>query len=424
MPAPLIELPDRRRIALSEIERSREHRAHYLRPCHGNVGDVLCLCRSEGIPMGVAHRSVPHDTYYLYPLHRSDPPRHALGCPHRIVEEPTHPGEGTDVLPVVEIRGERINLNLAAPLYRALSAGGDKVTENDRTTERQRALAPRGKLRSLLEILWSQAELNIWRRGFARKRYYGVVSHRLREVAATLQVRRHDLAPLLYVPPPYHPDREEELRAGRDEWLASLKENPKNGRKWYGYLVGIVRSVERQDDCFILKCAHFPLPLYVSARAWAEYADAWLDMPAQDAFSPAHPIAFVARVERTDPLREIRLDVRDFAALPLSDDASWIPVDSGPVRHLVQSLVAAHRAFRKPLAIEESGEGLLPDVILEDRADRTHLEVLGMMGHPVHAEQWREKQSRYEQLGQALWWWDPQITSPLPPLPPAQARVA
>ncbi|BAU49836.1 hypothetical protein SVA_3288 [Sulfurifustis variabilis] len=423
MPTPLIELPDRRRIALSEIERSREHRAHYLGPSHGKAGDVLCLCRSEGIPMGVGHRSVPHDTYYLYPLQRSDPARHALGCPHRMVEQQAEASGDAAGPPVVEIRGDRINLNLAAPLYRASSAAGAGDTDDEPKSGRLRAPAPRGRLRSLLEVLWSQAELNIWRPAFARKRHYGVVSHRLREVAATLQLRAHDLAPLLYVPPPYHPDREEELRAGRDRWLSNLTQNPKNGRQWYGYLVGIVKHVERQDGSFILKCAHFPLPLHVAAKAWEQYADVWLDMAPQDAFTPEHPIAFIARVERTDAAREIRLDVRDFAALPLSDGSSWIPVDSGHERQLVRSLLATQRTFRKPLAIEEQGDRLLPDVILEDRADRMHLEVLGMMNHAVYAERWRQKQARYEQLGQALWWWDPQATPQPPPLPPAQGRV-
>ena len=144
MPTPLIELPDRRRIALSEIERSREHRARYLKPSHGKAGDVLCLCRSEGIPMGVGHRSVPHDTYYLYPLHRSDPPRHALGCPHRIVEQQTGASGDAGGLPLVEIRGDRINLNLAAPLYRASSADGRKETDEEQKSDRQRAPAPRG----------------------------------------------------------------------------------------------------------------------------------------------------------------------------------------------------------------------------------------------------------------------------------------
>lgn len=423
MPTPLIELPDRRRIALSEIERSREHRAHYLGPSHGKDGDVLCMCRSEGIPMGVGHRSVPHDTYYLYPLHRSDPARHALGCSHRMVEQQAEASGNAAGPPVVEIRGDRINLNLAAPLYRASSAAGTGDTDDEPKSSRLRAPVPRGRLRSLLEVLWSQAGLNLWRPAFARKRHYGVVSHRLREVAAILQLRAHDLEPLLYVPPPYHPDREEARRAGRNQWLANLTENPKNGRKWYGYLVGVVKHVEQQDGSFILKCAHFPLPLYVAAKAWEQYADAWLDMAPQDAFTPEHPIAFIARVERTDRPREIRLDVRDFEALHLSDDSSWIPVDSGHERHLVQALVATHRAFRKPLAIEEQGEGLLSDLILEDRADRVHLEVLGMMSHPVYAERWREKQARYEQLGQVLWWWDPQATPQLPALPPAQARV-
>ncbi len=191
----------------------------------------------------------------------------------------------------------------------------------------------------------------------------------------TLQLRAHDLAPLLYVPPPYHPDREEELRAGRDRWLSNLTQNPKNGRNWYGYLVGLVKHIERQEGSFVLKCAHFPLPLRIVPKAWEQYAGVWLDMAPQDAFTPEHPIAFIARLERTDPAREIRLELRDFAALPLSDGLSWIPVDSGHERQLVQSLVAAQRAFRKPLAIEEQGEALLADVILEDRADRMHLEV-------------------------------------------------
>lgn len=424
MQLPLIELPDSRRLPLDEIERSREHRAHYLSPYHGKGGEVKCLCRSDGIPLGVGHRSSPHDTYYLYPLHRSDPARHAIGCPHRIVEQQTDASEPASALPVVELRGERINLNIAAPLYRALTPEGEGDEETPEPSERTPTLAAKGKLRSLLEVLWSEAELNVWRPGFAGKRYYGVVSHRLREITGHLELRKHPLAPLLHIPPPYHPDREQELQAARDKWLANLKPNPKNSRKWFGYLVGILKTVQRANNAFVMKISHFPLPVHVEEKAWTRYADTWLGMEPQDTFVPKRPIAVVARIERLESAREARLELRDIAALHLSDDESWIPVESKYERVLVQTLVAAHRAFRKPLPIEDPTATIIPDVILEDRYDRLHMEVLGMMNHPYYASSWEDKRARYASMGQPYWSWDPQQVATVPPLPPPLARSA
>ncbi len=418
---PMIELPDARRIALSIIESDSGTRSRYLARYHGNAGNVLCLCRYEGIPMGVAHRETPQNTYYLYPLHRSDPLRHAPACPHHFTPSTKDTEGEPPTLPVVEVRDNKVNININAPLYRGQARGelsdAEKEQEEAEKKESKRTPEPPGKPLSLLEFLWSQAQINIWRPFFAHKRSYAVIHRRLLEVAANLQIRRNDLAPLFYCPPPYHPDREEGIRKGRDVFLSHLAIRP-NGRKWYGYVVGQLKTVEvTERNDYVIRLAHFPMKLHMSSKDWEALRNRWFagqDSPED----PEHPIFILAHVERHEGKKHPWLYAHDIACLFLSDKESFLPVRTGPERYLAQRLVAEQRAFRKPLAVEMEGQGApLPSFILEDRDDRVHLEIVDETSAPDAKTRREEREAVYQALGQSAWWWDIEHDPDVPPLP-------
>jgi hypothetical protein len=418
---PVIELPGTGRIALSVIETDSGTRSRYLSNHRGNAGNVLCLCRYEGIPMGVAYREFPMSTYYLYPLHRTDPLRHAPVCPHHFVPS-TKDMEGVvPTLPVVEVCDNKINININVSLYRGQARGelteAEKEQEARESKKAKRVVPASGKPASLLEYLWAQAQINVWRPFFAGKRNYAVIHRRLQEAVVNVQIRRNNLAPLFYCPPPYHPDREEEIRKGRDAFLSQLAVRT-NGRKWYGYIVGQLKSVDLTDrDDYVVRLTQFPMKLHINSKDWKRLREVWFagkDSPED----PEHPVFLLVQVERYEGAKWPWLYVHDIACLFLSDNESFLPVLSGHERRLAQRLVAEQRAFRKPLAVESEEPGLpLPGFILEDREDRIHMEIVDETSAPDIGF-WRKQQEvAYKTLGQDVWWWEVSREPDIPPLP-------
>ncbi len=407
-----IGFPDGCVVPLADVERDRATRAKYLERYHGNQGDVHCLCREEGIPMGVGRRTVPYTVFYFYPLHRSDPSRHAFGCPHRIA--PSSQLLKTEGMPAVEYRDGKIQVNLAAPLYRGLPVGACGAPPGDADRESNaRSRSPRAKLLTLLEVLWSEAELTVWRPWFSKKRHYGVIVHRLREASAKVLLKNgQDLASFLFVPAPYHHDREDELLQQRVAFLDTLKE--RQGKSYYGYIVALFRGVTESTGGNVgIKIAHTPFRLWIPKNTWRRM-ERWF--PRGNAAPPA---ALLARVSRRDGRTRPWLAVEDIAILPLSDERSYIPVHSDYERVLSLHLVESGRHFRKPLSCEMAVGEIFPDFILEDREDRLYLEVLGRMADPAYRAQLVEKRATYEQHQQAVWWWDTESQKEIPLLPPS-----
>lgn len=415
---PIIKFPDGQSMLLSAIEHDRASRIKYLSPYKGNSGNVLCLCRKEGVPIGVGHRRVPVETFYFYPLHRTDPARHAMGCPHR--ETAQRCNATPDSPPVIEVNDDgKIIVNLASPSYRLnTDRGRDEPSPEREDAGPSQGKAYRGKLLSLLEVLWTQAELNVWRPWFAGRRNYAVVRARLLEAAAQVNVRRHALAPVLYIPPPFRQDRKAAIQAELDAFLGRLAEQA-DGKQFYGYVAGLLKAVEQTDRGSVaFRLGHSALRLWMTAEAWQRANERWFHGTGVTR-TEERPMAMLARIERREGRKGPWLGVEDIAVLELADTDNWIPVDSDYERQLVDKLVTGKRQFRKPLAVEIGEDELLPDFVLEDRADRTCLEVLGMMSKPEYAAHAEDKRARYQALGQAVWWWNCGTQPAVPPLPTA-----
>lgn len=397
---PLIRLPDKV-VPLSVLEHDRESRARYLAEYRGVENAVYCLCRSDGIPMGVARRAVPYETYYLYHLHRTDPQRHVFGCPHRIVQ--SSQGEHATV-PLLQTKDGFVNVHLNIPLFqlepqeKALAGNAPHAHRFD---ERK---ATGGNLFTLLELLWSQAELNVWHPGFAGRRSYYVVRERLIRAAAGIRVRGKELVTRLYLPPVYKPAVAQEIERGLTEFMDRLIEP--NGKRWYGFVGGLLRKTEETEGGAVLHLAHTRLRLSANTTP--------REMP---------PCFVLTHVLRRGAHRA--LSVEDMTVLQLADTVSWIPVGTGHERELALHLVENRRRFRKPLAIETSGTDamLTPAFVLEDRHDRTHLEILTDTHDGRHTARWAAKEAEYTARGQAVWVWNPAKSAAPQGLPsPHRAR--
>lgn len=404
-----IRLPDGKVVPIEQIERSHADRARFLGPHHGNRGDVLCLCREDGVPLGVGRRTVPTTIYYFYPLHRTDPQRHAIGCPNRL--DPNTKPSTAEHLPVVETVGDRVCVNLGAPLYR------EEVTDPDNARLHQRdpihgesQPSANGKLLSLLEVLWSEAELTSWHPRFLGKRTYAIVAHRIREAAKNIQIRKTNLAPLFYMPPAWSRSREADIDLEIAQFLNNLAGNER--RAYFGYVLGVLKETEVLGRRVILKLGHTTLRLWVERGTWDRQVHRWYG-----AGAPEKPSVVLAKVRRIDGRHGPWLSVEDVAVLRIADEITYIPIDSTHERRLVETLTQSRRWFRKPLSVDVPPGEMVPDFILEDRSDRLHLEVLGRMSDPEYRVHTDEKRVRYTKAGQAVWWWNVDESRGIPEIP-------
>ncbi len=362
--------------------------------------------------MGVGFRQVPVDIYYFYALHHSDPPRHSFACPFRRTERP--PGQNQP-LPTIEWQGGGLNINLRDPMYlgepRVKEEAEEKSGKHSADSANSRPL-PHGRPIALLEALWIAAELNMWHAGFAGKRSYYVVRERLAQAATGLAIRKHPLGDRLYIPPAYSEKNKELCDAVRERFLHSLIPDDKR-RRWYGFVVGFPREADISRPGVVgLKLMHCPLTFWIDAKDWKSWSGRW-------SLKTLDRAACVLRVLGTEGERGSWIEVADIATIELADRHCWIPVHSEFERRLALKLVEERRAFRKPLEIElEEGQPLLANFVLEDRQDRCHLEITGVLTGEDNPLERMEKKALYEKMEQAVWWWNPMENETPPVLPP------
>ncbi len=411
---PFIKL-DNRSVLLSVIEHNRESRARYLAPLHKSGLEVQCLCRSEGLPMGIGRRSVPYETFYLYHLHRTDPGRHAIGCPHRM---PGLPKKRMGALPLVEVKDGFINLNLGAPLFTMAPRADVNPPRAGSASSRDGGVRPHADLLVLLELLWSEAELNLWHPGFSGRRNYCVVRERLMKKAAEVLVRGTRLQSRFYVPPAYRADLAEEIDRELRTFLDGLAE--RDGRRWFGFVGGLLKEVKETEQGSAVFCfGHTRLQAWANPDRWRQLKERCFgnQLPAENRVYFA--LARVLRHEGGRPW----LSAEDLAAVRLADTRCWIPVNSVYERQLALHLVENGRRFRKPMAVEAEDGDPLPAFILEDCEDRAYLEVLDTRSEVRHARRWAEKRAVYAALGQKVWVWDPSVQPRPSPLPDAEHQA-
>jgi hypothetical protein len=91
---------------------------------------------------------------------------------------------------------------------------------------------------------------------------------------------------------------------------------------------------------------------------------------------------------------------------------SYLPADSSHEAEMADALVAAGRAFVKPLRY--GGDAVFPDFVLIDDDPGTYVEVWGVRGRESYEIRKRAKQNHYRESGRVLLEWD--VREPLPDL--------
>ncbi|MDZ7344780.1 MAG: DUF1173 domain-containing protein [candidate division KSB1 bacterium] len=418
-------------VSIADVLASRESRRKWLSRSHGLTDAVRCLCATPCVPMGVKHYAT-YGTYSLYHLARNDPARHAPGCIfHFVPGSRCDPRETVhDVTPSVLQDANGVHIRPSWSVWDGPTKLRRYCRDHGANAERfdgLRVSENGASLRTLLEILWQQAGLCYWHPSLETHRTYATVTSRLARVARSVFIEKHNLASLLYIPPPYHPSAKHRAQSCYDTWfLYQAARSETTGKMLVQYVLGICRAIRHHADQVHVLFKHTTMRLPVPLDRWTSLAHLLRipDHAHQADTVPSWPIVFLAAV-RCETQRKNDPDglmVRELTAIHLSDDECWIPCESGHERRLIQRLVADRRIFIKPLQAGRSNFEARPDIVLLDRQDRCCLEVLGYANDPQYAARWLKKSEKYARHGQAYWTWDPHAQPAIPTLPSPEKR--
>ena len=305
----------------------------------------------------------------------------------------------------------------------------------------------------LLQWLWESAGLNTWppatdgggeeedadhaaddsarrRRPQPRREWVGVHAA-LVAVLAGLRLGDQPAPALCHVVAPYRPGRPDPAREARlAEFLRPLEQpeyiripgGPRRGQtrqvRHRRLLLGELKDLTATEHGHKLTLRHFPRPVFLTGE---QHRHLTRRFPA--AFSPRRgPTArrlLLALIEGS-PQGYLRLV--DAAAQLAS--SGYVPADSSHEVIMADRLVAAGRAFTKPLRY--GGEAALPDFVLTDTDPPTIVEVFGVIGRADYEARKKIKLRHYADAGVPQISWV--LPGPPPPIPapprqqPAAAR--
>lgn len=255
-------------------------------------------------------------------------------------------------------------------------------------------------LLGLLHFLWESARLNVWHPR-ERQRTWRTCRSLLDEQAGDWWVNRLPLADSLWIVPAFQPEHADRVNAAWDRYLARLSTRRR------GLVLGEIRAVEPTSHGVRMRLAHQRAPLYAST-------------PLMDRARRSHSSAFGGRAGQAGRRRVVLCLVErsrggypvivDLVAMLTTD--SYLPADSSHEAEMATALVAAGRAFVKPLHYD--GGEVFPDFVLIDDDPETYVEVWGVHGRESYEVRKRAKQAFYRDSGRALLEWD--VREPLPDL--------
>lgn len=259
-------------------------------------------------------------------------------------------------------------------------------------------------LRALLHYLWDQAELTLWKPGFAGRRTWGTVRKHLLQAAENKFVYGHSLLGSLYIPEVFSVEQRDAIRSRR-QWLwahgAPRHEQPQAlllmvaevkeiAPARYGHKA-IFKHLPDQafavDDAL---CRRLERSFEHELTLWGTEPDLHLIMAATFRVGEAGTLAIV----------ELSL---------MLTTSQWLPVRDGLEKQLVQRLVGEGRSFVKGLSYNFGRRTAVASAVLLDSGDEAlplWIAIAGDQADPQTPEH-----------GPALWAWDPS-RGEMPALPP------
>lgn len=399
-----------------------EARKRLLAPHHGSA-TVECMCAQPPIPMTVAHRTIPTETWYLVAADREQAKRHAPDClaRHDNVDAAGAPKEAAP-MPRIDATGVTLSAGFLRewrePKGRTAALPPTQSNHHDPSDASSRT-----GLGALLGMLWSQAGLNEWKPAFAGKREWGVVRHRLLDAAARIR-SGHDgtwaLSDDLFVPPQYD-SRDARAKAASEAFHGALQ--IALDRRRIVFMLGEIRSTTTLPDGGLTLRLHHALPSITVPQS--------LKVDLEHAASSHGGWVGAGRDDRRAILARIRRD-RDGECIVCIDagllrvDGNAIPFSSSDEHRVAALLVEQGRTFAKPFtqgnavswwSKKMDAIGVKPGYVLTDIFPGVFGEVFGCTNDPKRRECVAETLATYRIAGVPIWSWDASVDLDPPPFP-------
>lgn len=342
-----------------------------------NPGYAQCLCRSAAAPLRLQIRR------YGSLLHLAGWPDEGPMHDRQSCSFHKDPNDGSSetgkALPgiVVTAAGLRAKLDVALT-QRTVGAVSKGPRQAGAPTTSHRS-AP---LLGFLQTLWQVAGLNRWS-GVDRARNWGVCNARVLAEVSDAVINGEPAEKVLHVMRRFQEADRNAINAEFDAFLAHVGQ--RDGTNHRGLIVGEIaeigvtpygRSITLRQSAKRYYC-NSELILLTEKR----YSHAMRALGDRD----ARVIAILV-IERTPKGHRVAVDL---AAMLCS--STYITCDSIHEVAMANRLVVEGRAFDKPIRLNE-GTDMLPDFVLTDAAEPTHIEVYGMNGLAEYETRKREKQ--------------------------------
>lgn len=394
---------------LSAIYRSQDQRVRLLSKLAGKGVVAACMCTREGVPLQVRDG---HNPFFFTP--RGSARKHDKSC---------HFGRrgGSMHATLEKARDENCRLNVSLDLTprktrETCASRHDDAEQKDDCTQRDHQEYPtsaevrpvRVTLRGLLDICWSEAQLNEWtlRRTTIS---YSETRRRLLKAGDRIKTGAGLLSADLYLPLGHLTERK------ADTASALVKKCEINlGRPVY--VIGQILRAAKTEDGYMLSVANLlgtwkpKEGLFIAKANW--------DRAVRSHGDPTERCGVKASA---DAIRVWAIFVCRGAPKGVEiEHAAWmactdqnIPVQSEYENRLISFLARHQRCFAKPLCFDRRQSPYLPDAVLLDvysTASREYpMEVWGMH-HPDY-EKRRQKKTRFynREFGPSpgSWWqWD------------------
>ncbi|MDN7683065.1 DUF1173 family protein [Burkholderia cenocepacia] len=377
-------------IPLDDVQENPAAFVRQLERAKINPGYAQCLCRGAAAPLRLQIRR------YGSLLHLAGWPDEGPMHDRQSCSFHKNPADGTSetgkTLPgiVATAAGLRAKLDVALTQRTIGVVSKGPRQAGGSTTSRRSA-----PLLGFLQALWQVAGLNRWS-GVDRARNWGVCNARVLAEVSDAVINGEPAEKVLHVMRRFQEADRAAINAEFDAFLALVGQ--RDGTNHRGLVVGEIaeigvtpygRSITLRQSAKRYYCNG-----ELMALAEKRYSHAMRALGERDA-----RVVAILVIERTPKGHHV---VVDLAAMLCS--SAYITCDSIHEVAMANRLVAEGRAFDKPIRLDE-GADMLPDFVLTDTAEPTHIEVYGMNGAAEYETRKREKQSLRMARGiQAVEW--------------------
>ncbi|MBM5588737.1 DUF1173 family protein [Burkholderia pseudomallei] len=358
----------------------QEHPAAFVRPLERakiSPGYANCLCRGAAAPLRLQIRRYG-SLFHLAGWPDEGPLHDRLSCSFH-----KDPGNGSSEasksLPgiVTTAAGLRAKLDVALTQRTVTTASKGARQAGAPTTSRRAS-----PLLGFLQALWHVAGLNRWSGG-ERARNWGVCNARVLAEVSDAVINGEPAEKVLHVMRRF---QEADRTAINDEFDAFLtRVGQRDGTNHRGLVVGEISEIGATPYGRSITLRQSAKRYYCTgeliALAEKRYGHAMRALGDRDA-----RVVAILVIERTPKGHHV---VVDLAAMLCS--STYITCDSIHEVAMANRLVADGRSFDKPIRLDE-GADMLPDFVLTDTAEPTHIEVYGMNGMAEYEARKRDKQ--------------------------------